>query len=564
VKCSPFRLFLLTNTLALLFVSIWLRVHALDNIPGINGDEAWYGVEAWRVVHGEAASWHTPTGNPLNPFWLGPLTLLHLWLPPSIVLLRSVAVAWGLAALAVNWLLCRWVFDRTTAAVSTLILAILPIDIAYSRFAWDASQSLAATLPVIYLALAAARFPDRFGRWIALSGLAMVVACWVHPTNAFVGAAILVASVANLRAKLPGRSPSAPASRFVVPLILALAGALAAIWFYVAYRAHGPMPGRIAQRLTELSQPSFWNNVPWATVLYPRLLIGGTIYRFIPGSRSWFEVWQFDIVLFWTVIVAAAWSLWHSSRLRRRNQPDGLLLAAWALQLIAFLLIAGPGAMSPGWERFSLCLIGPTVIVLARGAAIAWQAASPRGRLLLAFATLAGWLPLADFNANYFQFIGRTGGQAHLTFRTAPVEPKQAALQFIQEQAKNEGGARFKKVPGTVAGTAQRVLRTTVSGTLLNHAEKGSGPGPLWIVCSEWWNRWPIRYLALPDPGVYVPEPDELGASDDYRRAVSAGRVWSVEFRQEEARQPDPGVIRQTFCDYGGRPLIDVLHKSSP
>ena len=165
---STLHFFLLLNTLGLLSVATWLRCHALGNVPGVNGDEAWYGVRAWWLLHGGPyGGWHTPTGNPLNPLFVGPLALLHLWLPPSIALLRSVAVAGGLAALAINWLLCRWVFDRRTAAISTLLLAVLPINIAYSRFAWDASQSLAATLPVVYLALAAVRFPERFGRWIA-------------------------------------------------------------------------------------------------------------------------------------------------------------------------------------------------------------------------------------------------------------------------------------------------------------------------------------------------------------------------------------------------------------
>jgi hypothetical protein len=559
VNNSPLRLFLLLNAFALLLAAVWLRGHALSNIPGINGDEAWYGVEAWRITHGETSSWHTPTGNPVNPFWLGPLLLLHLWLPPSITLLRSMAVVWGLAALAINWILCRRVFDRSTAAISTLALAVLPINIAYSRFAWDASQSLAATLPVVYFALGAARFADRFGRWIAMSLLALVVACWVHPTNVFAGAAILVVCVYRVRSVNPGTTQQTPprklfrisGSSFDVLFIVALAAVLSAIWFCIAYGAQGQMPGRITQRLADWSLATLWQSFAGTVVLYPRLLIGGTVYHYIAGSRSWFEAWQFDIVLFWTGMMVAGWLLWRSChlrptvagaavqlppqqqvcdcRLRLRSHPDGLLLAAWALQLFFFLLLAGPGAMSPGWERFSICMVGPTVIVLARGTALAWQAASARGRCALAVASLVGWLPLADFQVNYFQFIEQTGGQAHLTFRTAAAEPKLAAIEFIQEQAK-----------------------------------KANLTAPLWIVCSEWWNRWPIRYLALPDHGVYVPEPDEFNGSDEYRRAQSEGRVWSVAFCQREgSRQSDPDTMRWEFADYSGRPVIEVRHEAS-
>ena len=112
-----------------------------------------------EILHGQALFVATPTGNVPNPLFLCPMVLLHLAMHPAIWVLRSVSLASGLAALAINaWLCCR-VFDRSTAAISTLCLAILPVNIAYSRFAWDASQSLLATLPVLYLALAAVRFP---------------------------------------------------------------------------------------------------------------------------------------------------------------------------------------------------------------------------------------------------------------------------------------------------------------------------------------------------------------------------------------------------------------------
>ena len=219
---------------ALVLAAIWLRLHLLGNVPGCNGDEAWYGVGAWQATHGGPLDWRTPTGNPINGFFFLPMAALHAWLPPSITLLRSVAVASGLAALAVNWLLCRWVFDRRTAAISTTILAILPINIAYSRFAWDASQSLAATLPVLYFSLAAVRrhegdrsmfsanrflakcvfspkngpvpglcsSPARRGRWIAAAVVAQLAAVWVHPTNIFAGAAIVAAVAAGRRTSL--------------------------------------------------------------------------------------------------------------------------------------------------------------------------------------------------------------------------------------------------------------------------------------------------------------------------------------------------------------------------
>ncbi len=94
----------------------------------------------------------TPTGNWLNPFFFAPLVALHALVEPSFELLRITPFASGLLALVVNFFLCRRAFDLRTATISTVALAVLPINIAYSRFAWDASQSLLFTLPVVYVA----------------------------------------------------------------------------------------------------------------------------------------------------------------------------------------------------------------------------------------------------------------------------------------------------------------------------------------------------------------------------------------------------------------------------
>ena len=60
-----------------------------------------------RLLHGQEVEWRTPNGNPINPFFFLPALALHAIWPPSIVLLRLVPLASGLAALALNYWLCR-------------------------------------------------------------------------------------------------------------------------------------------------------------------------------------------------------------------------------------------------------------------------------------------------------------------------------------------------------------------------------------------------------------------------------------------------------------------------
>src|SRR5690242_21330381 len=94
------RLVVTANVIAVIAMAIWFRCRDLENLPAINGDEAWYGVQAELVLHGEPIAWRTPTGNFLNPFFFGPQLLVHAICEPSIAALRSTAVASGLLALA--------------------------------------------------------------------------------------------------------------------------------------------------------------------------------------------------------------------------------------------------------------------------------------------------------------------------------------------------------------------------------------------------------------------------------------------------------------------------------
>ena len=119
--------------------------------------------------------------------------------------------------------------------------------------------------------------------------------------------------------------------------------------------------------------------------------------------------------------------------------------------------------MVPGQERYAICLIAPAVLLVARGAAV-WQAKA--GRLKMPAAVLAcvlAWLALADFRQHYFAFIEQTGGRAHPTFRTAAIEPKLAAFNYVLHRR--------------AAGVA-------------------------WIAADSWWSYYPLKYFALGDPNV--------------------------------------------------------------
>jgi hypothetical protein len=532
----PIRLLLTLGTLLMLLTSVGLRCRSLGNIPGLNGDEAWYGARAVDILHGGPLVTVTPTGNPPNPLFLGPLVLLHLVFRPSIVVLRAVSLGSSLAALAINWGLCRWIFDRRTAVLSTLALAVLPVDIAYSRFAWDASQSLGVTLLVLYFSLAAVRFPQRYGSMLAAAVAAEAAAFLVHPSNIFAAAAIVVAALAGFPWREVRRGGVGGLLRrrgtYATVLIAALLAVMAGYWLQT------PAAGRVSRQLDNIHKRSDFRGLLRASATYPRLLTGETVYRDISGAHSWlcwpapFDTnhWGIDVVLFWCLALAlpaAALRPWHKSP---HSGVDWVLAASAASTLASFLLLAvfwgRIQALAPGYERFALCLVAPAVLLAARGAARCADASPVRRLAVLAGASILGWIVLADFQQHYFAAIERDGGDAHPTFRTGPVEPKWAALQSILQQRR---------------------------------------PGDVWIVTRQHWNEWPLRYLAAEEPDVHVVNP-ERGERLPDEAEQRAGRVWYVEFcgseelAQAEAAVRDRPGSRLEFCDFARRPVLCVLH----
>ena len=139
--------------LALLLVGVFFRLWKLDTIPGVNGDEAWLGWKAFEFARNGKLDWITNSGNLTSPFYILPLAALHKIFTPSVELLRAVSVMSGLLVLPVNFLFCRKVYDLRTAWASTLLLALLPMNIVYSRFGWEPSQIVLFSLPVLYFSL---------------------------------------------------------------------------------------------------------------------------------------------------------------------------------------------------------------------------------------------------------------------------------------------------------------------------------------------------------------------------------------------------------------------------
>jgi hypothetical protein len=529
------RLLVAANLIAIIAMAIWFRCRDLENLPDINGDEAWYGVQAESVLHGEPIDWRTPTGNLLNPLFFGPQLLVHSICKPSIAALRGTAVASGLLALAVNYWLCLGVFGRRIAVISTTILAVLPVNIVYSRLGWDASQSLLVTLPAIYWPLRAIVAPRKRMLLACGSLVALAVAIVVHPTNLFIAPVVAVALAVAWRSELGviWRTPLGLAALFsVTTAALVLAGL------------------HEQQRLEEIgnrvSNPSEYAEF---AVNLERLFSGVTSYQFVAGSlfaRSG-EDWlsgpaPFDLAV---PVIACLTAFGIYKRIAKDCEPldddsddsesadpnsAGAVLAllfGWGLSVIALFVVAGPAAIAPHFERYGLFFIGPVAILAA--IAVEWwcQREGWIGRSATVLYLTCGWAVLAGFNANFFDFIKQNGGQSHWTFRTAAVEPKKMALDVIRRHSKS----------------------------------------PVEIRTSEWWLYWPLRYLSYNRDMNNSISIDVVSSSPKAAQSAGFSTVWQVEFTDSPACEVERRLLagagiplnETTINDFAGRPIISMF-----
>jgi hypothetical protein len=481
--------------------AIALRAWGLDHVPGINGDEAWYGVKMLELREGRAA-WTTPRGNLISPFFSSQILLLHLVFAPDFWILRLPALLSGIALIPLTFVFVRRLSDEPTAVLAALLAAVLPINIAYARHGWDPSQS---TLAVLIALFCAAR---RRWWWLALSLLA---AALVHPTNVF--AFPVVASVA-LAASL-GRRDAQGSGPWRSLVALAAVAAPMLCFVLVASRGSSRAFTGVVERLGD---GAAWIEL---VVLLSRLFTGVTSYAYFAGDPGWRATLAHDVSFWGLSLPIVALGVWRMVALRDWRSLSWL--AGTGAALLVFFVVAGPRFMEPHRERYSLWLVTPATIGFAMCCRTLIR--GPRAyRCVLAAGLLIASLALGSFAHHYLASQVATGGESALTFRTAGVEPKARALDLIV-------------------------------------ADRGSNAGGQ-ILAGSWWLYWPLRYRAANVPGMSVVAMREEDHRQHLREVLEQGG-YVVGFHGGRIHRyvfwSFRNALREwTVEDYGGRPLLGV------
>lgn len=507
---------------ALLGTATSFRLIHLSSMSGVSGDEGWWGVQAIAWLSNRPYEAHTTSGNPTDLFFLIPVAFVHRLAPPSFFLLRLVPALVNVLALGVGFWFVRRLYGQTTAWIQTVALAVMPTAIAHSRLCQDPSQSIFWTSIVIYLSLLGLNDWTRAWVYLVAALVTVAIAIWTHPTNVFIAPFLVLPFVAALRASL-GRSRAARWTFVIVAAVLVIGSAT--MWPRLR---HAAASNPYLQRSLSTASARMTDHEQWFEFAAnnARLFNGVTVYHYFSGARPTTVPYDVGFVL----VASTAMSGLLLTALVNRRWLDYGLIAACVMTWGLFYAFAGPQALRPHAERWGLCLIVPATLVLARGLA-GWIEWRPRIRsLMLAAAAVVAAGLLTSFYVNYFREFATTGGRSHLTYVTAPVEPKQQALERILAASR--------------------------------------GPEHIMIVTRQWWIVWPIAYLATTHPNVSVVMSPDVEFRPDFQEALDNGRLFFVEFAGtpelastiEWIRTRGARAATTTIHDASGRDLLEVLH----
>jgi hypothetical protein len=486
------------------------RTLAIDRWPGINGDEAWYGVNVQEFLNGGTPFWHTGIGNPLNPIHSGLLLALSTVAGPSATVLRAPEVLLGLLAVAIAYPLLARPLGSRAALLATVFLAVSPAAVAYARLGWDPSGTPLVTLLAIGAALA---------NRPVLALIAIAFGFFVHPTNIFVTPIVAAAWAPHAIDRYRAASPATRS--WIVRAVIA--GAIVALpvmaWLAVRVAANPntslPSISMVIERVTS---PQLWAARAWGFValfsgISTAIHIGGPIQPAVANTAN------VSVALLLLLTIVSGW------KALREHRHASWLMAGIVVAFAGFHVVAMDVALSPTSERYGMFMLVPIVIVLA----IAIDAATSRQLVIGRSAAMMMTAALvAVLVGGYFYPLATRGGDAMTTYRTGTREPKLAAFEFI------EADSRADSVK---------------------------------VIAEGWWLYWTLRYFAGPNGRIHVEPVPNTNMPGGIRPAGAiepivpqAQRTYVVAFAGSgfPATLTGTGAVF-TASDPIGRPIVQVF-----
>jgi hypothetical protein len=501
----------LTFSFALAARFVWL-----DSMPGVNGDEAWYGIWVERLLRDKVWPSITYTGILPNPFYLVPLAIVQAMADPAPWVLRVPPLISGLAFIITGYAGLRTTLGTRPAFVFALLAATTPIALIYSRFGW-VSQTLLATVIFLWACLAGKRV-------VAL--LSLCAAILVHPTNVFLLPILIAFWLKYFRSFLEKITGNLKLGVLISAMLIGgtLTAILVSLWMRWA-KVEKLLTGRYSLG----SLPHHFFN---ALLQFGDLFSGITVYRDIVGDPVGLIVHRMIILC---ALIGSTLTLFWGARTRRDPRITTLLIGL-ATSVISFLIIGGPTGLRPGSERYALFMVAPVLVLLSASLARPFNAPSRAG---LWFALFLGSVALISVWFNFFEPLRVSGGQARDTeagkaFRTGAIEPKMQVAKWARECVRN-------------------------------HKEIVT------FFAESFWLARPLQYYLFYEPKILVKqlgyegfplEGDRHYALSEVPNAKAIVVVYAGSDYDQQL-QSTSGSVENTIFDAAGRPLLHIYISSS-
>ncbi len=452
-----FRRLVGVHLVGLLVVATWFRITSLGFAPEPHGDEAYWGLQAMHLLRGLPVAGGSPSGNPINPFFVGPSAALMAVCGPSYQALRVVAAVSGLLTVALAYGLGRRALGERPAVIAAVLMAVLPILIIYARIGWEPCQ-----IPLCGVLGLACAF-RRQGLGVVL---VVALGLFVHPTTMLAAPIFLAVYLARTaQEEWAGAAGGRWAwRRLWRPLATVLATA-AIVGPALLLKHEHP-----ATRWT--AQTYGLGPRDWGLYLdrFMKLMLGLCMGGPTEASRA-------TTLLFWALVGVVG--LAGSIRLARGRRWDRLALVAALLVMTAALhLKFGAQILHPGLVRYALFLVVPAAWAAASLLDALFPARLDRrsaqlgaGLLIVALLGLADAM-LVSVKLHWFDwFNAQNVGRENLwTLRTEVEDPR-----------------------ARVADALMRDLATAPAGTVAALA-------PIPIVADDWWLHRPLQFYFVDRP----------------------------------------------------------------
>lgn len=425
--------------------AIWLRASSLETLPELNGDEAYEGLQVMRWIQGQPFDWLTVNGNPLDPFLILPLVPLHALFGPSAWVLRLPALLCGVLTIVLSVRLLRSTLGHASALITAILVATLPLAIAYSRIGHEYGQIPLAGLLCLQAALR--------GRpvWLAL---ALGGALLVHPINVFLIPMVAPVVLVGWWARPPAQAR--PRWAWILGLSLtALAGIALGLILWRRPVVQGAIQARPALD---------W----WA---FSDGLLRALLFQFQPPATG--DGWLARTVLATLLGLSVTIGLWVVVRQRRRSALA--LGVGVGLALAMFHLLAGPHQFGRiDTHRYAVVFLMPLCVLLGAwlGPLVPDLSAGTDRQLATNLAGLTvGALFLFAGYSTIFTTTTRDGRERLITPWADAREPNRQVIRRVLADVRADPVRRDR---------------------------------PVQLIGQEYWDSLPLQYLAAAQPGIEV------------------------------------------------------------